>query len=166
MILFTFFTLCLSVVGAVIAPWFAPFLVVLMYRLITLGVNPIIIILICWITAALTTSLIRYLWGILRNFFIKKNKNKQNKNWLTWKMRRWFDTTFSGVKNKKKLFGAITIASGTMIPDIFLVEFGRIKMNFRNFIIAIFIWKLANYTILLYWVDTIIDFFKWMFTFS
>ncbi len=159
MLFLTLLLVIWTTMGAVFMPRFAPFLLVGMYRLVELWIHPVFVILICAVTATFTTTLIWYLDKYLHKYIDKSKKNSKKK-WLSRKMRRWFDRSFSITKDRKVLFLAITAASWSMIPDVFLVEFWRTKMTFRLFITAIFIGKLMTYTFMLLWVDNVVTFFK------
>jgi len=160
MIFVGLFLLCITTIGAVFVPWISPILFALMYKSVYLWINPIFVVLICTAIATTTTSTIWFLNKKIHKYFEKKIQNNPNKNWITRKVRRRFDLRFGFMKNKYILFFAILVWSGSIIPDLFLVEFGRTKMNFFLFIFAIAIWKFITYTITMFGIEKIFYFFK------
>ncbi len=150
MILISIVLVILTTMGAVFAPWFAPLLIASVFHLMELWVPSFLIIIVCTITATITTTWIRFLNWRIHQYLQRFSKNKPDKKWRSWKLRRWFDKKFSIITNQKVLFIAIMIWSWSMIPDIFLVEFGRIKMKFQHFIIAVMLGKLWTYCLMVY----------------
>ncbi len=148
--------LLLATIFTVFMPWFAPLLFTAVMHLIDLGISPVLIVAICSVTATMTTTWIRFLIEKIHIYCDKYlNKTVKNKKWFSWHLRKRFDRKFSMVNNKFIIFLAIMFASGSMIPDAFLVEFWRIKLKYPVFITAIFIWKVMAYSILVTWFDKI-----------
>jgi len=100
----------------------------------------------------LTTGTLWIIDNKLHTIFEKQKKNDpEGKSW-TWKVRRRFDQTFSVVKNPFILFIGIILGSASFIPDIFLIEFGRIKMRRKPFMLAIFFGKVITFGLMVYGV--------------
>lgn len=137
---------------AALFPWFAPLVAFGIYRVIAAWIHPFSVIILCACVASATTWTLWIIDNKLHTIFEKQKRNDPEGKSRTWKVRRRFDQTFSVVKNPSILFIWITIGSASFIPDIFLIEFWRIKMKWKPFMLGIFCGKVITFWLMVYGV--------------